>query len=79
MLGVRRVLRAKRNGLRGEPKTQLQLHAIGEERKKLAKIAVAVATVFWLPLLNPEHENVDWFFFFGDLYLQQQHRSPEIK
>lgn len=78
-MGFGEFLRAERNGLRGEPKTQLQLHAIGEERKKLAKIAVAVATVFWLPLLNPEHENVDWFFFFGDLILQQHHRSPEIK
>lgn len=65
-------------GCGGKPKTQLQLDAGGVE-KKLAKIAVAVATVYWLPLLNPEHENVDWFFFFGDLILQQQHRSPEIK
>jgi len=81
LLGVRPVLRARRNELRGQKgeyqkknrSLNLQLQLEDWLKKHIKTVAVAVATVYLLALLNPEHENVDRFFFFGDLILQQQH------
>jgi len=88
LLGVRPVLRARRNELRGQKgeyqkKTEASTYNCSWKtglKKHIKTVAVAVATVYLLALLNPEHENVDRFFFFGDLILQQQHnRNSEIK